>query len=411
MTPRASAGGTRGLRLPEVTERLRADDAGKWDLVARRDELSLEEGRLTVPSPSGGRSLGLSAWASGQLCSRLGIPVSYFKKCPPELQDGNVNYWLQNPSAGAAQPDEAEDGSSGADACGTNACGTDAWSDGGRPRCRRAEVQAPVSAQPERWRLRAKDDTLRAVVSDRYSALDNAVLWEQLRNQVPPGYRVDWFGLSDEGLHLRLVDPERCREVLPGDDLSIGIHVANSEVGGRALSVEAVVFRLVCTNGLIRRVGGKSLLRQRHIHISALRLEAALAEATHRALEEAEGFLHLLQAATLTPIGDVGAAIEQLGSRWALSQGTQDAVQAALLREVPSQQETLYGLINAFTYTAQKLPDEARYDLEVLAGHLAEGGARSLRASSHSTPLALPQAEPAPVDLVQETFGAQAVRR
>ena len=394
--PAASADGTRGLRLPEVAERLHADDAGKWDMVTRRDDLRMQEGRLIVPAPSGARGLDLSTWATGQFCSRLGIPASYFRKCPTDLQDVQANHWLANLRGMAAQPEDCSSG-------------TDAWEDGGRPRCQRSEALAPAGAQPERWRLRARDETLRAVVSDRYSPLDNTVLWDQLRNQVPRNYRVDWFGLSDEGLHLRLVDPERCREVLPGDDLSIGIHVANSEVGGRALSVEALVYRLVCTNGLIRRVGGKSLLRQRHIHISTLRLEAALAEATHRALEEAEGFLHLLKTATLTPLADVGAAIEQLGSRWMLSQSTQEVVKTALLREVPSQQETLYGLINAFTYTAQAMPDEARYDLEVLAGHLAEHGVRSLKASSRKTPLALPPAEPTPVELAREMFEAQEV--
>lgn len=394
--PPASAQGTRGLRLPEVGERLHADDAGKWDMVTRRDELQMQEGQLIVPAPSGDRSLDLTTWASGQLCSRLGIPASYFRKCPPDLQDVQANHWLRNARSLAGQQDEAGE---------QDTPGARTWDEGEKPRSRRSQA----GTQPERWRLRAKDDTLRAVVSDRYSPLDNAVLWEQLKNQVPQGYRVDWFGLSNESLHLRLVDLERCREVLPGDDLSIGIHVANSEVGGRALSVEALVYRLVCTNGLIRRVGGKSLLRQRHIHISTLRLEAALAEATHRALEEAEGFLNLLKAATLTPIADVDGAIEQLGSRWMLSQGTQEAVKAALLRENPAQQETLYGLINAFTYTAQAMPDEARYDLEVLAGHLAEQGVKSLKASSRKTPLALPPAERTPVELAREIIEAREV--
>ena len=383
-SPPVPADGTRSLRLPEVGERLHADDLGKWDMVARRDDLQMREGRLIAPHPEGDRRLDLSTWASGQMCSRLGIPVSYFRKCPAELQDVQANHWLANPRGPAMQADEEE----------------------GDQLCSR---HSQVSDQAERWRLRAKDETLRAVVSDRYSPLDNTVLWEQLRKEVPSRYKVDWFGLSDESLHLRLVDLERCREVLPGDDLSIGIHIANSEVGGRALSVEALVYRLVCTNGLIRRVGGKSLLRQRHIHISTLRLEAALAEATHCALEEAEGFLSLLKTATLTPLANVDAAIKQLGSRWALSQSTQEAVKTALLREVPSQQETLYGLINAFTYTAQAMPDDARYDLEVLAGHLAEHGVKSLKASSRKTLPALPQAEPDAIEMAREMSGVREV--
>jgi hypothetical protein len=343
--PRATVGGTRGLRLPEVGERLHADDMGKWDTLCRRDDLQMREGQLIVPRPEGSRPLELSTWASGQMCSRLGIPVSYFRKCPAELQDAQANHWLQanHGLANLRSPDEQPE-----ESC---SCGTNAWEDGGRLKCRCRQGQTHASSQPERWRLRAKDETLRAVVSDRYAPLDNSALWEQLRNHVPARYKVDWLGLSEESLHLRLVDLERCREVLPGDDLTIGIHIANSEVGGRALSVEALIHRLVCTNGLIRRVGGKSLLRQRHIHISTLRLEAALAEATHRALEEAEEFLNLLKTATRTPLADVDDAIEQLGSRWNLPMSTQGAVRKALLQEIPSQQETLYGLINAFTYS------------------------------------------------------------
>ena len=44
-----------------------------------------------------------------------------------------------------------------------------------------------------------------------------------------------------------------------------GLHIANSEVGKRSVTVDALVYRLVCTNGLIRLVKGKSLLHRRHV--------------------------------------------------------------------------------------------------------------------------------------------------
>ena len=55
-----------------------------------------------------------------------------------------------------------------------------------------------------------------------------------------------------EALHLRVVHHTRYREVLPDDTLTVGIHISNGEVGRRSVRVDAVVYRLVCTNGLIR---------------------------------------------------------------------------------------------------------------------------------------------------------------
>lgn len=38
--------------------------------------------------------LPMSEWAQTQLLSFLGIPVSYFKKCPTSLAESNANYWV-----------------------------------------------------------------------------------------------------------------------------------------------------------------------------------------------------------------------------------------------------------------------------------------------------------------------------
>lgn len=97
-------------------------------------------------------------------------------------------------------------------------------------------------------------------------------------------------------------------------------------------------------------------------------------EAVASAWKEADGFIEQLGRTTQEPVRDVEGTLKKLGIRWNLSQNTQKAVEAALRREVPGQQETVYGLVNAFTNVAQTLADEARYDMEVLAGQLAQHG-------------------------------------
>ena len=141
-----------------------------------------------------------------------------------------------------------------------------------------------------------KGDALRGVLSSRYARLDHDLLLDTLMPLVPQGFAVDWFSLDDTGLHLRLVDPRTPQSVLPGDDLLCGIHVANSEVGRRAVTVDALVYRLVCQNGLIRLVKGKSLLHRRHVSFSASGFKEALEAAVLGALAEAGCFLEQIRA-------------------------------------------------------------------------------------------------------------------
>ncbi|BCM94130.1 hypothetical protein IAD21_06033 [Abditibacteriota bacterium] len=331
-------------RVCDVRDLVEEASRGNWDTLARRDELSFCQGQLVLPSPLAGHdSLSPTNWATGQLCARLGIPAPYYRRCSPEIQDIQANHWLR---------------------------------------------QKPQDGDGEIWLLRAQDARLRAVLSQRYSPLDNTDLMEVLQPLLKPDLRVDWLDQSDDGLHLRIVDPSRMQDVLPGDGLSVGIHIANSEVGGRSLSVDALVYRLLCSNGLIRLVQGKSLLRQRHIHIARPRLVAALEEAVECAWQEADLFLEQMGRTTQIRVPDVEGVIERIGHKWHLPQNVQSEVMEDLRRAPAKLQETLYGMVNAFTSTAQRQSSEARYDLEVLAGHLVEHGVAAYAPKRRFDPLA-----------------------
>jgi len=358
-------------------ERVRRDALDKWDALTPRSAIWLLEGRVWFPEAAQSdfaSFLTPTPWATSQLCQRLGIPAPYFKKCPPRLQDVQFNHWIQHARGDRDEADsneadgnelltpEEEDhplvlGRVGADGPG----------------------QEPADGETEngaaeRWLLRAKGDALRGVLSARYAPLDNDCLLDCLARVLPPGFAVDWFSLTDESLHLRLVDARAPRQVLPGDDLMVGLHLANSEVGRRAVTVDALVYRLVCQNGLIRLVKGRSLLHRRHLYLSAPRFQEALHGAVLGALDAAAGFLDQLQAATRTPVPDVAAVLEVLGKQEALSRSFLEAVEQSLRSEPASQQETVWGLINGLTQAAQRLPADDRYQVETLAGRLIENG-------------------------------------
>jgi hypothetical protein len=325
--------------LADVRDQVAADDCGKWDSIVPCRQITLYRGRLVFPeAQSHGFDMGLALtpWASSQACQRLGLPAAYFKRCPAYLQDANFNHWLR--------PEET----------------------GGR--------LTPGDRAPEPeplWLLRAKGASVRGVLSPKYSRLDNAQLLAALFPLLSgTRYQVGLVQMSAESLHLRLVDPTIARDVLPGDRLLVGIHVANSEVGLRAVTVDALVFRLICANGLIKRVNSRSLLRQRHLHVSEPRFAALLEKALREAVTVAAGFIEQMALAVRTPVPDAEKAIEVLAGLWDLPKATQEYVRFALYGQASG--ETLYGLVNAVTSAAQRLPVEDRFELETLAGVLVD---------------------------------------
>jgi len=339
------------MKLTEVFSRVTAEDELKWDLLLDKDEMRLQEGRLYGPRLSREicpKGLTPTPWATSQMCNRLGIPTAYFKRCPVWLQDAQANHFLHK---------EPEKGQSG----------------------RRSNGQ---SSTGERWLLRAKGDVLRGVLSDRYAKLNNADALCTLKPLVEDRFEVQWLSLTDESFHLRLTDPRLSRDILPGDRVIAGIHVANSEVGKRSVTVDAMVFRLVCQNGLIRLVKGKSLLHQRHVGLTPAYLKASLGRAIEDALIQSAGFMERMSWATRKPLGEVEKTLHALP----VSQGVRETVRTSLLSEPKGQQETLYGLVNALTFTAQGLEPDERYALEAMAGTLLEhGGKGSIKENSPQT--------------------------
>ncbi len=254
------------------------------------------------------------------------------------------------------------------------------------------EEAGEESGPVDQWLLRARHGSLRAILSERYSPLDNPELLKCLAPFWQEHFRVDWFALGDESLHLRVIDPALVMEGLPQDDLMAGVHISNSEVGKRAVTVDAMVFRLVCSNGLIRQVKGKSLLRQRHIHITHKRFHEQFEGAVREGMNIAAGFMSQLALTARQPVQDVEETLKRLGERWHLGQGVQEMALHAMRQEARTVQETVYGLVNGLTRAAQDLSMDHRYDLEVLAGHLAEHGLPSW---------ARPTASPRPAPMVR----------
>ena len=150
--------------------------------------------------------LGVNDVAHRQIGSTLGIPAKYYDKMraeAPELLSANVNGWF--------------------------------------------------NVDPSTRMVRTLDGTARAFLSDRYRRIDNYEIAEAVLPIIADikDARIESCEVTDERMYIKVVNPRLETEVTPGDVVQSGILITNSEVGMGSMSVQPLVYRLVCTNGMV----------------------------------------------------------------------------------------------------------------------------------------------------------------
>lgn len=155
-------------------------------------------------------------FASQQMSADLDIPYDYFRRMrdqAPQLLTNNVNTWLER--------------------------------------------------SDKKKLVRTLDNDVRAFLSSTYRPLDNAGLAETVLPVLEKhGCKVVSCDITDTRMYIHAVDERTTREVKVGDAVQAGVIISNSEVGKGPLSIQPLVYRLKCSNGLILP---DSIFKRRHI--------------------------------------------------------------------------------------------------------------------------------------------------
>lgn len=327
-----------GRALPEVLTELQRQNESKRDFIAPAQALSLsDDGSTFIMDHIGPRDsevLGTTDLFHRQIGAALNIPAKYYdmmKVQKPELLARNVNTWLAD--------------------------------------------------RDQSYMIRSMDygagRVARAFLSDHYRRIDNLAVATAVLPLFAGKEEMEVVSceVSPSKLHIKIVNHRLEMAVVPGDIVQAGVVISNSEVGLGAVSVQPLVYRLVCTNGMVcndfgeRRthVGrqAKGLEDSYHIY-SDETLEAedkafmlALRDTTMAAIEEARfaQIVGRLQEATTAKItGRVQDVIELTGKAYDLNQPEQDSIINYL---IAGGDLSLYGLSNAITRASQ---DVESYD-------------------------------------------------
>lgn len=204
-----------GKTLVELASEVQRQSEVKRDFLAQTTALEYVSNQNAIRIPEQG-AFEVNENAHNQLGSALGIPAKYYDRMreeAPELLGTNINHWLH-----------------------TN---------------------------PERKMVRTLDGKVRAVLSDKYRPLDNLELLETVLPVLgKQDMQVVSSEVTDRRLYLKVLTPKVTYEIQKGDVVQAGLVISNSEIGAGSLSVEPLLYRLVCTNGLI---ANDSKMRKYHV--------------------------------------------------------------------------------------------------------------------------------------------------
>ena len=250
--------------------------------------------------------------AQQSICWRLGIPINYLRKCPPDLQVNHLNYWMKN-------------------------------------------------EKREKLFFRFDGDEIRSIFTPRYIPTDNKQILDRLLDLgYRPNTRVQ-CSLDDEFMLVSLPD-ERESFRVNGDRMTPGIAVSNSEVGLAALSISTFTLRLICTNGMISKTEVSASYR--HVSDKLLsNLPGVLNDLKAGFGQQREQFQISLESKVENP----EATIESFNRQFELRKEEKEAIEWALAQEYGF---TMFSVVNTYTKAAQYelLSAESRFRLQKVGG-------------------------------------------
>lgn len=222
--------------------------------------------------------------------------------------------------------------------------------------------------------IRTMDNTARAFLSNRYRRLDNY----EIAEAVLPVFaqmqdaNVESCEVTDTHMYIKIVNRRLQYEAVPGDIVQAGVVVTNSEVGLGSVSVMPLVYRLVCSNGMIVNDMGQrkmhvgrmleeswELFRDETIQADDKAFMMKLADTCRTAVDEAlfgRVVEKLRQAAFAPMTAPVSRVIELTSKQYGFNQIEQDNIMYHIIN---GGDLSLYGLGNAVTRASQ---DVESYD-------------------------------------------------
>ena len=240
-----------------------------------------------------------------------------------------------------------------------------------------ANVNSWMEDSPSKRMLRVLDGKARAFLSNRYLRLDH---YEIVSAILPilgemPDAQFESCQITEGHLYIKVVNPRLQAEVTPGDIVQSGLIISNSEVGLGSVTVQPLVYRLVCSNGMIvndaatkrNHIGRANNSDENFLLYSEKTLKAddhafllKIQDTVRAAVDEAQfaRVVGMMQEASTAQMNtaDVPGLVKLASREFGITESEESGVLQHLIEDGNL---TLYGLSNAVTRFSQ---DVESYD-------------------------------------------------
>lgn len=285
-----------------------------------------------------GKRQDMSELAFSQLCSTVGLPAAYIRKC---LESGREELALQNYFS---------------------------WAGDRGNRNNRGCM------------IRAYNDVVEGIVTPDYNVFDADEIIENLADtldQTGMGnrYSLNQVYMSPSKLHMRFVDfdtPVYTED--GGKKMYTGFTVSSSSVGAGSFNIKYFLYRYVCMNGLVIIRNGGTIYRQTHLSKFEETKRYAIAAALEKVDEMNGTAVQILSQAEHKYLSMEEMEEILNKARKELHMGRETSGEMMALREILNTeypQRTLLSIANAVTENAQKYDSlDKRIEHETWAGNL-----------------------------------------
>ncbi len=114
-------------------------------------------------------------------------------------------------------------------------------------------VNTWLHREPAQRMVRTLGGTARAFLSNRYRRIDNIEIASIVLPELQKLEQAQFEScqITESRMYIKVVNPRLQAEVAPGDIVQAGVIISNSEVGQGSVSIQPLVYRLVCSNGMV----------------------------------------------------------------------------------------------------------------------------------------------------------------
>ena len=264
--------------------------------------------------------IGITPYAFSQLCTKLGVPTQYMKKCievgfSPLVID-NINSWL--------------------DYFGH-----------------------------KKLLIRKYGEVSRGILSDKYSICDTPEILSVIsQSGILKNMDLNSYVINPSRFHARFVGDKM---KIVGEDLFAGIQIDSSDVGRSKLDIKFLVYKQICTNGLVLPKEAGTVYEQKHIGIDPTKMVGTLKESFNSFSTKVTDAISFIEKAKDIRIKDTDSIIHMIKN------GTKVGDEAVNdIFDVASEHYdmSVWGIVNAITEVSQKYTLEHRIIMERYAGGL-----------------------------------------